>query len=149
MVQIQEATRSDLLLRTLKAAAGDHGPAAFYTNGSAEDMVIADVILKARLDIEIFTIDAADDGALARALRGKNAWITGLRGDAGSAHAVPLYEYDAEHGLLRFNPLAEWAEHHVRDYLRQSSISCDGLPDGRIVPADRTANRPAPHSSAP
>jgi 3'-phosphoadenosine 5'-phosphosulfate sulfotransferase (PAPS reductase)/FAD synthetase len=147
MVQIQEATRSDLLLRTLKAAAGDHGPAAFHMTGSAEDIVIADMIVKEGLDIEIFTVDAADGDALRRALRGKNAWVTGARGNPAS-QAVPLYEYDAEHGLLRFNPLAEWSEQHVRDYLRQRSISSDGLHDGRIARGNPATNRFAQHSSA-
>jgi phosphoadenosine phosphosulfate reductase len=57
MVQIHEATPADLLLRDLTAAAGPHGPAAFSSSLSAEDMVITDVILTAGLDIEIFTID--------------------------------------------------------------------------------------------
>src|SRR3954466_6084118 len=146
MVQIQEASRTDMLVRTLKAAAGDHGPAAFYVEGTAEDAVIAHAILSARVDIELFTVAAvATSSACAAfiesirsrygyeirvytpevaasqyaglcgfgvadpfklALLGKRAGIAGRRRDAGSRHTVAPYEYDAAHGLLKFNPLA-------------------------------------------
>lgn len=57
MVQWQEPTRFDLLVRSLTGLARDHGPAAFSSSLSAEDMVITHAILSAGLDIEIFTID--------------------------------------------------------------------------------------------
>ena len=62
-----------------------------------------------------------EDGAFYRnmflneaALVGKKAWITAARGDA--PRPLPAYEYDATHGLLRFNPLAEWSEAEVDAY---------------------------------
>ena len=50
-------SKADLLLRDLTTASREHGPAAFSSSLSAEDMVITDVILTAGLDIELFTID--------------------------------------------------------------------------------------------
>jgi phosphoadenosine phosphosulfate reductase len=56
MLQIPEASPSDLLLHALKSASRDHGPAAFALSLSDGDKVITDVILGAGLDIEIFTV---------------------------------------------------------------------------------------------
>jgi hypothetical protein len=119
MVQLSEATRSDLLLNLLSRAVRHHGPAVFRCGHSAEDAVIAHAIISADLDIEILRIE--DEGSLEDALAGKKAWISGARGTADGS-AVPLYEYDARHGVLRFNPLAEWRDEHIAEYIQGNAL---------------------------
>ena len=67
---------------------------------------------------------------LARALAGKAAWVTGLR----RAHSVtradlPLQEFEPVHGVWKFNPLAEWSEREVWDYLRSRAVPYNPLHD--------------------
>jgi phosphoadenosine phosphosulfate reductase len=67
---------------------------------------------------------------LKRALSGKNAWITGLRRDsAASRVSVPLHEYDSNYAVLKFNPLAEWSEQDVWDYLHAHAVPYNRLYD--------------------
>jgi phosphoadenosine phosphosulfate reductase len=67
---------------------------------------------------------------LARALKGHRAWITGLRRAQSEARAhVPLEDYDAAHGLLKFNPLAEWTTPEVWTYLRANRVPYNALHD--------------------
>jgi phosphoadenosine phosphosulfate reductase len=60
---------------------------------------------------------------LRRALKGKKGWITGLRREhsAGRA-ALPQREFDDGYLLLKFNPLADWTEGEVWEYLRTRSV---------------------------
>ncbi len=56
---------------------------------------------------------------LARALAGKRAWISGQRrGQSASRAQLAEQEFDALHGLEKFNPLAGWSDTEVWDYLR-------------------------------
>ncbi|MES2564398.1 MAG: phosphoadenylyl-sulfate reductase [Pseudomonadota bacterium] len=67
---------------------------------------------------------------LKRALSGKNAWITGLRRDSAASRAsVPLQEYDSNYALLKFNPIAEWSDQDVWDYLRAHAVPYNRLYD--------------------
>ena len=51
---------------------------------------------------------------LRRALAGKRAWISGLRrGQSAERSSVQVAAFDATHGLMKFNPLAEWNEREV------------------------------------
>ncbi len=61
---------------------------------------------------------------LGRALQGLEAWVTGLRREqAVTRAAVPQVEADAAHGgILKVNPLAEWTERQVWDYIRQHDV---------------------------
>ena len=118
MVQLPEATRSELLLNLLSRAARHHGPAVFRCGHSAEDRVIAHAIIAADLDIEIVRIE---DDSLEDALAGRKAWITGTRGASGTT-PVPLYEYDSEHAVLRFNPLAEWSDEDIAEYIQTNAL---------------------------
>jgi len=118
MLQLSEASRSDLLLNLLRRAPRHHGPAVFRCGHAVEDRIIAHAVIAADLDIEISRIE---DDSLENALAGRNAWITGARRIADGS-AVALYEYDAEHGVLRFNPLAEWSEEDVAQYVQTHSL---------------------------
>lgn len=67
---------------------------------------------------------------LKRALAGKKAWITGMRRSQSLTRAsMPLEEWDAEHGLHKFNPLAEWTEQEVWQYIRSHGVPYNALHD--------------------
>lgn len=67
---------------------------------------------------------------LKRALKGKRAWITGLRRDqAGSRAVVAERAFDEAHGLWKFNPLAEWSRDEVWQYLRDRKVPYNALHD--------------------
>ncbi len=179
--------RIDELERLLVRVALEHSPAALASSLSAEDMVITDIILRHKLDIEIFTLDTerlhadtldviaairkrygyevrvlrpdpeavaryvADFGRdafyesvelrkrcchirkvepLARALEGKKAWITGQRRDQAVTRAeLKLQEHDATHGMVKFNPLADWSEDEVWAYIRAFDVPYNALHD--------------------
>jgi len=67
---------------------------------------------------------------LARALAGKRAWITGQRRTQAISRAeLPAHEFDAVHGLEKFNPLAAWTEDEVWQYLRAHGVPYNRLYD--------------------
>ena len=57
---------------------------------------------------------------LTRHLAGLDAWITGLRRDQWASRTdIRKIEIDHDHGaLVKLNPLAEWTEEEVWDYVR-------------------------------
>lgn len=67
---------------------------------------------------------------LARALRGKRAWITGQRREHSAGRSyLPERETDSVHGLEKFNPLAKWSEAQVWQYLREHRVPYNRLYD--------------------
>ncbi len=67
---------------------------------------------------------------LARALTGKKAWLTGLRREqAASRQNLDDWEYDETHKLHKFNPLIDWTEQEVWDYLRENNVPHNKLHD--------------------
>jgi len=65
---------------------------------------------------------------LARALVAKKAWITGLRREQSVTRAdLPYHEFDAEHGLAKFNPLVDWSEDDVWSYLHANNVPYNAL----------------------
>jgi len=65
---------------------------------------------------------------LARALRGKRAWITGQRREHSPTRAaLAEHEFDARHGLEKFNPLAAWSEAEVWSYIREHRVPYNAL----------------------
>ncbi|OGA64729.1 MAG: phosphoadenosine phosphosulfate reductase [Betaproteobacteria bacterium RIFCSPLOWO2_12_FULL_68_20] len=171
----------------LAGVAADFAPAALASSLSAEDMVLTDVIARARLPVEVFTLDTGrlhaetlrlidvigrrygievrvfrpDPAAVAgyvaahgrdgfhdspelrkrccairkleplrRALSGKRAWITGQRREQSPTRAaLAVREFDAVHGLVKFNPLADWSEAQVWDYLASREVPYNPLYD--------------------
>lgn len=172
---------------TLARIARDFSPAVFASSLAAEDMVLTDLILKAKLPIGIFSLETgrlhaetlavldkikavygadialyrpqpeaveayvAQHGLnafydsvelrraccnirkvepLGRALAGNKAWITGQR-RAQSATRVELNveEDDAAHGMTKFNPLAQWSEADVWNYIRANAVPYNALHD--------------------
>lgn len=67
---------------------------------------------------------------LARALAGRDAWITGLRrAQSATRTGLPLREHDAVHGIPKFNPLADWSEAEVWACIRDRDVPYNALHD--------------------
>jgi phosphoadenosine phosphosulfate reductase len=67
---------------------------------------------------------------LARALARRDAWVTGLRrAQSVTRTDLPLREVDATHGLVKFNPLADWSEEEVWAYIREREVPYNALHD--------------------
>ena len=67
---------------------------------------------------------------LGRALAGKKAWITGLRrAQSVTRGGLTVESFDGEHGLMKFNPLADWSEEEVWSYIRASQVPYHALHD--------------------
>jgi len=172
---------------TLARVARDFSPAVFASSLAAEDMVLTDLILKAKLPIGIFSLetgrlnqetldvigkvkahygydialfypnpeaveqyvtqhglnafyDSVDMRRaccgirkvepLGRALAGKQAWVTGQRRAQSSTRAeLAVQELDTAHGMTKFNPLADWSEEDVWNYIRTNDVPYNALHD--------------------
>ena len=67
---------------------------------------------------------------LERALEGKEAWITGQRRAQSATRAgLERQEYDAAHGIVKFNPLADWSEEEVWETIRHLGVPYNALHD--------------------
>ena len=65
---------------------------------------------------------------LERALKGLDGWICGLRrGQAPTRSELQAVEWDATHGLLKLNPLADWSEAEVWAYVREHDVPVNPL----------------------
>jgi len=72
---------------------------------------------------------------LKRALAGKKAWITGMRRDqAVTRGSLELSAFDAEQGLQKFNPLLDWTNAEVWEYIKQHDVPYNKLHD-RFYPS--------------
>ncbi len=64
------------------------------------------------------------------ALRGKRAWIAGLRRDqAATRAATPSVQWSAGQQLVKVSPLAGWTEAQVWDYVRRHEVPYNELHD--------------------
>lgn len=67
---------------------------------------------------------------LGRALADKQAWVTGLRRDQAPTRTdLGVEEYDAGHGMPKFNPLIDWSEKDVWAYLYHFDVPYNALHD--------------------
>lgn len=67
---------------------------------------------------------------LRRALEGMDAWITGLRREQSVTRTgLKIVEWDAANGLIKINPLLEWSESQVWDYINRHDIPYNKLHD--------------------
>jgi phosphoadenosine phosphosulfate reductase len=84
-------------------------------------------------------------------LRGRAAWICGIRRDQTAARAsVPVVHWDDRFGLVKVNPLARWDERMVWTYIRAHDLPYNALhersyPSIGCTPCTRAA---APGESA-
>jgi phosphoadenosine phosphosulfate reductase len=172
---------------TLERVAAEFSPAVFASSLALEDMVLTDLILKAQLPIDIFSLDTGrlhpetlavldavkatygyaiavyrPDAAaveayvsakgpdafydsvelrrecchirkvepLGRALAGKRAWLTGQRrAQSATRSDLAVQEDDPAHGMVKFNPLADWSEEDVWNYIRSNNVPYNVLHD--------------------
>jgi phosphoadenosine phosphosulfate reductase len=67
---------------------------------------------------------------LGRALAGNKAWVTGQRRAQSTTRAeLAIEEDDAAHGMTKFNPLADWSEQDVWNYIRANDVPYNALHD--------------------
>ena len=67
---------------------------------------------------------------LQRALKGQQAWITGMRAEQSSTRIeLPFREFDAGNKLEKFNPLSDWTEQEVWAYIRIFDVPYNKLHD--------------------
>jgi phosphoadenosine phosphosulfate reductase len=67
---------------------------------------------------------------LKRALTGQKAWITGIRRQQSlTRQDLADREFDQDNGLMKFNPLIEWTEKEVWDYIRERKVPYNALHD--------------------
>jgi len=67
---------------------------------------------------------------LGRALAGNKAWVTGQRRAQSTTRAeLNVQEDDPAHGMTKFNPLADWSEQDVWNYIRDNKVPYNALHD--------------------
>jgi phosphoadenosine phosphosulfate reductase len=72
---------------------------------------------------------------LKRALAGKKAWITGMRRDqAVTRGSLEVSSFDADHGMQKINPLLDWSNAEVWEYIKQNNVPYNKLHD-RFYPS--------------
>jgi len=72
---------------------------------------------------------------LKRALAGKRAWVTGMRREQATTRGhLEISSFDADNGLHKFNPLLEWTNAEVWEYIRANQVPYNKLHD-RFYPS--------------
>ena len=67
-------------------------------------------------------------GPLAHALAGLDGWITGLRREQSESRAAARkLGWDERHGLWQANPLADWPERAVEEYIEERDLPVNAL----------------------
>lgn len=67
---------------------------------------------------------------LQRALRGRDAWVTGMRRGQGQTRSeLAEKTWDDNNGLWKYNPLADWREPEVWQVIREAEIPYNSLHD--------------------
>jgi len=65
---------------------------------------------------------------LNRALKGADIWITGIRQEQSDFRKnMPLFEYDSERDLIKFNPLLAWTTEQLWETIRANEIPFNAL----------------------
>jgi phosphoadenosine phosphosulfate reductase len=69
-------------------------------------------------------------GPLKRALSGLKVWVCGLRKDQSiSRFYSKMIEWDGQNGLIKLNPLINWDEKQVWDYIHENHVPYNILHD--------------------
>jgi len=67
---------------------------------------------------------------LQRALAGKKSWVTGLRREQSAArHTLEREAWDNGNGLIKINPLLDWTNDDVWDYIKINGVPYNALHD--------------------
>ena len=65
---------------------------------------------------------------LARAMKGLDAWITGLRREQSvTRENMQAVEWDASNNMFKINPLIDWTEEQTWDYIKEHKIPVNPL----------------------
>jgi phosphoadenosine phosphosulfate reductase len=67
---------------------------------------------------------------LKQALLGNKAWVTGQRrAQSATRNSLMVEEDDPAHFMTKFNPLADWSEQDVWDYIKSNNVPYNALHD--------------------
>ena len=101
--------------RHVQAMVNRHGPNLFYR----------------QVEHRLLCCNVRKVQPLTRHLATLDAWITGLRRDQWASRTdIRKVEIDHDHGgIVKLNPLAEWAEDEVWEYVRERDIPYHALYD--------------------
>ena len=67
---------------------------------------------------------------LKRAFEGLNVWICGLRREQSVTRTnMEMIEWDEQNGIIKLNPLIDWSEKEVLDFVHQNGIPYNPLHD--------------------
>ncbi|HEX5538919.1 MAG TPA: phosphoadenylyl-sulfate reductase [Methylophilaceae bacterium] len=67
---------------------------------------------------------------LGRALKGKKAWITGMRAQQSATRTdLPVRQFDQANNLEKLNPLSDWSEQETWAYIRMHGVPYNKLHD--------------------
>lgn len=67
---------------------------------------------------------------LKRALKGVDIWITGLRSSQSITRAdMPIIEWDENFKVIKLNPLINWSEEDIWDYIKANKVPYNKLHD--------------------
>jgi phosphoadenosine phosphosulfate reductase len=95
-----------------------------------EALVARDGVLGFRLSVEArkACCDVRKVRPLKRALAGAGSWITGLRrGQSAGRGSVPFAAWNAEHRLVKINPLADWSLDRLDAYIAANAVPVNPL----------------------
>jgi phosphoadenosine phosphosulfate reductase len=95
-----------------------------------EQLVARDGVLGFRHSVEArkACCDLRKVRPLERGLAEAAAWITGLRrGQSPGRALVPFAEWDAEHGLIKLNPIADWSIGQLEAYIAANDVPVNPL----------------------
>jgi phosphoadenosine phosphosulfate reductase len=71
---------------------------------------------------------------LKRALAGMECWISGLRAEQSEARKdLPLFSWDDNFKIFKFNPLKDWTLDQVINYLKENSVPYNILHDKGFI----------------
>lgn len=66
--------------------------------------------------------------SLNRALNGADIWITGLRkSQSANRQLMQKVEWSPEYNLIKYNPLFDWSEEEMRNYLVSNNVPVNSL----------------------
>ena len=97
-----------------------------------EALVARDGIYGFRLAVEnrIACCDVRKVRPLRRALAGAQGWVTGLRRSQSSERSeTPFAAWDAQHGLIKVNPIADWTLEQLQAYVAANNVPINPLHD--------------------
>jgi phosphoadenosine phosphosulfate reductase len=95
-----------------------------------EELVARDGIFGFRLAVENrkACCEVRKVRPLNRALEGAAGWITGLRRDQSAGRAsVPFAAWDADHKLVKVNPIADWTLAELEAYVADNKVPINPL----------------------